>query len=180
MVGIARKIQRLEAFKQRLPENLRNNVHGLVCDVSDEEQIIATFEQIDRDYGAISVLVNCASSFKYGNLLDKENTEDMKNVIDVNLFGTIFCTREVFLLMRKRKIDDGQIININSFLGHKIPYIPRSQAESSWNIFPASKHAVIAFNEILRQELTSLKSKIKLTVSIFFQFTDYLINIFSN
>jgi hypothetical protein len=32
----------------------------------------------------------------------------------------------------------------------------------------------------LRQELTSLKSKIKLTVSIFFQFTDYLINIFSN
>lgn len=164
VVGIARKIQRMEAFKEKLPENLRNNVHAMQCDVANEEEIISTFEQIDQEYGAISVLINCASSFKYGNLLSKDNTEDMKNVIDVNLFGTIFCTREVYHLMRRRRIDDGQIININSFLGHKIPYIPNSQAESSWNIFPASKHAVIAFNEILRQELTSLKSKIKLTV----------------
>lgn len=184
VVGIARSSQKIEKLKEKLPENLRSNLYGMECDVSNEEQIIATFQQIDENYGAIGTLINCASSFKYGNLLDKENTINLRNVIDVNLFGTVFCTREAYHYMRRRKVEDGHIININSYLGHHVPYVPNAHAESSWNMFPASKHAVIAFNEILKQELAHLKSNIKITVSdfnwtvlTFFVIIDYLLSV---
>lgn len=48
-----------------------------------------------------------------------------------------------------------------SFAGHKIPYpeIPL------FNVYAASKFAVTALTETLRQELRFLKSKIRVTVS---------------
>lgn len=53
---------------------------------------------------------------------------------------------------------DGQVIQINSVLGHKVPPIP------GLSIYPATKHAVTALTETLRHEFNHEKSKIKVTV----------------
>ena len=59
--------------------------------------------------------------------------------------------------MKENKID-GHIIHINSTLGHKVV----SQRYS--NVYPASKYAVTALTETLRQELNHLGLKIKISV----------------
>ena len=60
--------------------------------------------------------------------------------------------------MKKYMIDDDHIIHINSVGGHRV-YTPQ------FNVYPASKFAVTALTETLRQELNSLGTKIRVTVS---------------
>ncbi|RZC34884.1 adh short domain containing protein [Asbolus verrucosus] len=58
--------------------------------------------------------------------------------------------------MRANNID-GHIVHINSIAGHKVPNFP------GINVYPASKYAVTALTETLRQELNQLGSKIKIS-----------------
>ena len=61
--------------------------------------------------------------------------------------------------MKQNKID-GHIIHINSTLAHRISYQPFA------NVYPASKYAVTALTETLRQELNHFGLKIKITVRV--------------
>lgn len=87
------------------------------------------------------------------------NTEDWRKVIDVNVVALCVCTREAFNIMKENNID-GHIVHISSVAGHLIPRFP----EPTFNIYPATKHAVRALTESLRLELCHLKTKIKVTV----------------
>lgn len=165
VVGLARRSDRIEEIKEKLAENLKNNIYAFECDVTNEVEIVSVFQQIDQTHGAISILVNCAGVFLYGSLLDRSNSENMKTVINTNLFGTVFCVREAFHSMKKHNIHDGHIINMNSILGHKVPYVTKFNVLSSYNIYPASKFALTACNEVWRQELIAEKSDVKISVS---------------
>lgn len=46
------------------------------------------------------------------NLTDPDNTDDIRSVVDVNIFGLFFCTREAFNSMKERDVA-GHIIHIN-------------------------------------------------------------------
>lgn len=63
-------------------------------------------------------------------------------------------------IMKENKIH-GHIIHINSTLGHQVINVP------GMNVYPASKFAVTALTETLRQELNHLGLKIKISVSGF-------------
>lgn len=82
-------------------------------------------------------------------------------MFEVNVFGLCICTREAFQIMKANNID-GHIVHINSITGHNIIAIPIPNLSA----YPASKFAVTALTECLRQELTYLKTKIKITVRI--------------
>lgn len=73
------------------------------------------------------------------------------------MIGTCLPSREAIKIMTANKIA-GQIININSILGHHVYPIPKN------NIYIASKHALTALTETLRLELIGMGSKIKITV----------------
>jgi NADP+-dependent farnesol dehydrogenase len=165
VIGLARRPEKIEALKSEIPENLRNNLHAMKCDVSKEEEIVATFKEIDGKFGGISVLVNNAGVLAEGTLFTRENADDIRNLININLYGVVFCTREAYISMKKHNIDDGHIVNINSIAGHKVPYVPTNL--SSFNVYPASKHAVTALTEVYRQDLVKEKSNIRVTVSKF-------------
>lgn len=62
----------------------------------------------------------------------------------------------------KRYNVSGHIIHINSVAGHKVPELPAL----ALSVYPASKFAVTALAETLRQELRYTGSKIKVTVRI--------------
>jgi NADP+-dependent farnesol dehydrogenase len=160
VIGLARRSEKVEALKSEIPENLRNNLHAMKCDVSKEEEIVATFKEIDEKFGGISVLVNNAGVNAKGSLFGRGNVDDIKNVVNVNLYGVVFCTREAYISMKKHNIEDGHIININSINGHYVPMLPRSE---SANIYPPTKHAVTALTEVYRQDLLKAKSKIRVT-----------------
>lgn len=85
-----------------------------------------------------------------------------KETFDVNVMGLTMCTQQALKLMKESGVDDGHIVNINSIEGHKVANMPNSKT----NVYPASKFAVTALTESLRQELVYLKSKIRITVSL--------------
>lgn len=146
VIGLARRIER--AFK---------------CDVTSEDDIKNAFKWIELNFGVIHILINNAGIGVTGmNILDDDNTDKLKGIIDTNLLGPALCTRETFRIMKKNNVIDGHVIMINSYLGHNIPFLPFNQ---SLNIYPSTKFAVTAMTEVLRQEFQLFQTKIKITVS---------------
>lgn len=163
VVALARRKEKIEELRSKLTDDLKKNLYPVKCDVSNENEIIETFKWIDKNLGGISVLINNAGILRKTTLLEQNNSVPIREVIETNVFGLLNCTREAYISMKKHSID-GHIININSLLGHKIPIFAGQLP--SFNVYPASKFAVTAINEVLRQDLIDAKSKIKITVSI--------------
>ena len=63
--------------------------------------------------------------------------------------------------MRENNIS-GHVIHMNAIAGHYVPSMP----EPNFNVYPASKFAVTALTESLRQELRYHKTGIKVTVRL--------------
>lgn len=162
VVGMARRKEKIEELRKQLPDNLKKNLHAVKCDVSKESDIIDAFKWIEKNLGGVSVLVNNAGIVRTTTLIAADNSVPIREVLETNVFGLVNCSREAYQSMAKHSID-GHIININSIVGHKVPIA--IGVFPSFNIYPASKFAVTAITEGLRQDLIESKSKIKVTVS---------------
>lgn len=86
-------------------------------------------------------------------------TEDWRQVLNVNVMALCICTREAYKIMQQHDIA-GHIVHMNSIAGHNVPNMP----EPVFNVYPASKFAVTALTESLRQEMRHFKSQTKVTV----------------
>merc|ERR1712179_573113 len=79
-------------------------------------------------------------------------------MLDVNILGLTICTREAVKQMKERNVDDGHIFQLGSMSGHRIilgsPHI---------HFYAATKYAVKALVEGLRNELRQMKSNIRVT-----------------
>lgn len=156
VVGLARRVERVEALKNDLDKTLQNRLHAVKCDVSKEEDILQTFKWIEEKLGGVDVLINNAGILRNSSLTEPGNTSKLREVLDTNVMGLVLCSREAFQSMKKRSVD-GHIIHINSIAGHKVPDYPRL------NIYSASKFAVTAITETMRQEFRTEGTKIKVT-----------------
>lgn len=84
-----------------------------------------------------------------------------KEILDTNVFGLVCCCQQAIRQMIEKDIA-GQIININSIFGHKVlKFDP-----PVYNVYPPSKFAVTALQDVIAQELQHFKTKIKVTVMI--------------
>lgn len=81
------------------------------------------------------------------------------------------ATREAIKSMKENNVD-GHVIHINSIAGHSVPPLP------NYNVYPASKYAVTALTETLRQELTKMDSKIKVSVRMTRDFQSFCVLIY--
>ncbi|XP_066144603.1 farnesol dehydrogenase-like isoform X2 [Euwallacea fornicatus] len=86
-------------------------------------------------------------------------SSELHNYVNICVVLCI-ASREAVRVMQTSKIK-GHIININSILGHRIPYTIGEF--SGLNLYPATKHAVTGLTEVLRLELAELDSWIKVT-----------------
>jgi NADP+-dependent farnesol dehydrogenase len=161
VVGLARRVEQVLKLRDELPDNLKNNLHGVKCDLSIEAEIIASFKKIDDDFGAISVLVNNAGLAVEGKLLDKNTADGLRQTVNVNILGLVFCTREAYESMKKYEINDGHFININSVFGHYIPFF--GDWKDNFNIYPPTKFAVTALTEAYRQDFIFNDTKMKIS-----------------
>lgn len=157
-VGLARRVEQIEALKADLPTELACNLYAFKCDVAKEDDILEAFKFVEDKFGGMDVLVNNAGAYENVDLLAAGNTRTLRQSLDVNVLGLALCSREAFLSMKKRSVD-GHIIHINSIEGHKVPCYPGA------NLYPATKHAVTAITETMRNEMRNAGTKIKVTVS---------------
>ena len=90
---------------------------GLVCDVTNEEQVKDTVEQARHAFGGVDILVNGAVIFNRKGVLNMPLAE-WRSQIDVILSGAFLFTKYATQLM----IDQGRkgsVINIISSAGHQ-------------------------------------------------------------
>ncbi|MFC7072568.1 beta-ketoacyl-ACP reductase [Halovenus rubra] len=102
------------------------------ADVSREDEVVAMYEAITKEFGQIDVLVNNA-----GITVDKKfenmTREDWEQVIDVNLGGVFNCTNACFDDLRKA--DNGRLINISSVVGQQGNYGQANYATTKSGLF---------------------------------------------
>jgi 3-hydroxy acid dehydrogenase / malonic semialdehyde reductase len=136
-----------------LAEIIRNTTHSKVYplnfDVRDRKQVNQSIESLPNDWKKIDLLINNAGLASGFDPLNEGDFEDWEKMIDTNIKGLIYVSRNIANLMIP--LQKGQIINVSSIAGKEI--------YPSGNIYCASKHAVEALTKGMR--LDFLKYNIK-------------------
>ena len=110
-------------------------------DVSDHEGVEAAVTQIEKDMGAVEILVNNAGITR-DSTMHRMTYQQWKEVIDTNLSGVFNCSRAVIEGMRERSF--GRIVNIGSINGQAGQYGQVNYA--------ATKSGIHGFTKALAQE----------------------------
>lgn len=113
----------------------------IVCDVRKASDVKTAFDKIEKDYGAVSVLINNAGVIVNGDLTETDD-ETIENVITTNTIGAIYVAKYALTSMKKAK--KGLVINIVSQAG------VRTKATRS--IYNASKWAMTGFTKAIEEE----------------------------
>ena len=87
---------------------------GLVCDVSDPDQVAQTIKTVDERFGAVDILVNNAGITKREATVNFRR-QDLQELIGINFEGAFHCCQAVGKIMLRRR--QGNIINISSLSG---------------------------------------------------------------
>ena len=135
--GLARGAEHLH----QLEKESKGNITGMQVDITRPEQVTAAFEQIERST-PVDVLVNNAAVYER-RLFWEQDIDAIDRMVDINLKGTLYCTRLVlpYMLQRKR----GYIVNICSMAG--------MGGVSLETIYCATKHGMVGFADSLAQDL---------------------------
>ncbi len=94
-------------------EELGIKAHGYVCDVTNEEQVTAMIDRIEKEVGIIDILVNNAGIIKRIPMCEMSAAE-FRQVIDVDLNAPFIMSKAVIPSMIKK--GHGKIINICSMM----------------------------------------------------------------
>lgn len=81
------------------------------ANLRDETEVDAMFVQIYKKFPKVDLLVNNVGNFLYKTFKETTNSE-FRDILESNIYSTLYCSREVLLRMRKAK--SGHIINIGS------------------------------------------------------------------
>ena len=146
----ARRTDRLESLAQRL-RNDGARVLTLELDVTDEGACRGAVDRTQSELGGLDVLVNNAGLMLLGPIVDAD-TEDWRRMISTNVLGLMYMTHAAVPVMVEQ--GSGEIVNISSVAGR--------QARSGAGVYNASKWAVNAFSESLRQEVTERGVRVSL------------------
>ncbi len=114
---------------------------GLFCDVTCEDACQNAINQVLTHHGQIDILFNNAGITQRG-VFEDTRTEVFKKVMDVNFYGSLYCTKAALESLIKQK---GQII-VNESVAGVAPLVGRTG-------YSASKHALHGLFTSLRCEL---------------------------
>jgi NAD(P)-dependent dehydrogenase (short-subunit alcohol dehydrogenase family) len=116
--------------------------HAVVLDVSDFASIDPVVARVQREIGAIDVLINNAG-YGHEGTLEESPLDDLRRQFDVNVFGAVAMIKAVLPQMRARRA--GHIVNITSMAGlAALPGIA---------YYSGSKFALEGISEALAQEV---------------------------
>src|SRR5208282_5922480 len=118
-------------------------------DVDSDESVRSAIAAIQKDHGAIDVLVNNAGVERSASVEELPLAE-FRAVMETNYFGAIRCIQAVAPSMRQRR--SGCIINISSVAGRV--------ATSPMAPYTASKFALEALSEALAQEMKTFDVRV--------------------
>ena len=136
-----RKAELLKEVAQRI-EDLGCQALSVKMDVTDHQDVARGVDRVKKRLGRIDFLINCAG---IGTRcpLDEMRTQEIHQILDVNLLGVIECCRRVIPIMKEQ--ESGCIINMASLAG--------TVGVPNMSVYAASKWAVRGLGLSLIQEL---------------------------
>ena len=114
---------------------------AIACDVTKEAACNDAINQVLNEFGKVDILFNNAGITQRG-LFEKTDTKVFKRVMDVNFFGSLFCTKAALPYLIQTK----GIIIVNESIAGVAPLLGRTG-------YSASKHALHGLFTSLRCEL---------------------------
>ncbi len=146
----ARRVDRLEELAKKISAD-GGEVFYQKLDVTQRSECENFAKAVLEKWGSIDILVNNAGLMPL-SLFKSLKIDEWDRMIDVNIKGVLYCTGSVILHMKEKK--SGHIVNISSVAGRTV--FPTG------TVYCATKHAITAFSEGLRQEF-SARSNIRVT-----------------
>lgn len=118
-------------------------VRPVQADVTEADAVVSMVETVTDDLGAIDVLVNSAGVMK-GKGITELSPSAIEQVLSINLYGTILCTRAVLPAMLE--LDRAHIVNVASTAG--------THGSHGDPVYGASKGGQVAFTRSLASAYT--------------------------
>ena len=137
----ARRTSRLQSLVDELAGGGRKAL-AVTTDVTHCDQVKKLVDAGVQAYGRIDVMINNAGLMPQAPL-ERLRIDEWDRMVDVNIKGVLYGIAAALPHMQRQKA--GHIINVSSVAGHKVG--------PGFAVYAATKHAVRALSEGLRQEV---------------------------
>jgi NADP-dependent 3-hydroxy acid dehydrogenase YdfG len=146
----ARRVDRLEAIAREVG----GEIAVARTDMRVEADVVRLIATARERFGGVDALVNNAGLGRKAPV-SSAPTELWREMLETNVLGLLVATREAIQDMERRGVA-GHVVHVSSMAGHRIP-------GPDGGVYAATKFAVRALTEALRQELRARKSPIRVT-----------------
>lgn len=151
LIITGRRQQLLNDLASEIKNLYKVDVLSLCFDVRDREAVKNNIDSLVGKWKNIDVLINNAGLALGLGTIQEGDIDDWETMIDTNVKGLLYVSRNVMPLMVKKQ--SGHIINIGSIAG--------KETYANGNIYCATKHAVDSITKAMRIDM--LKDGIKVT-----------------
>ncbi|MFL6381091.1 MAG: SDR family oxidoreductase [Nitrososphaeraceae archaeon] len=146
----ARRMDRLQEIEKQIVRNgdERRGGEGEIfiqrkLDVTSKSDCDSFVDTVAKKWGRVDILINNAGLMPLSHFKNCK-VKEWEQMIDVNIKGVLYCTSAVIPYMLDKK--SGHIVNISSVAGRIV--------FAGGSVYCATKHAITAFSEGLRKELS--------------------------
>lgn len=146
----ARRIDMLNDLATQLRNEHDAQVYTFKLDVRQHVEVVETLAMLPDQWKKVDILLNNAGLAAGLDTIQEGNFQDWEDMIDTNVKGLLYVTREILPQMVER--NSGHVINIGSISGHQV--YPKGA------VYCATKHAVNALTQGLRMDLFNTKVRV--------------------
>src|ERR687886_965317 len=148
----ARRVNRLQELQEQIVKNNGKGKKGIgeeeifiqrKLDVTSKSDCDSFVDTVVKKWGRVDILINNAGLMPL-SYFKNSKVKEWEQMIDVNIKGVLYCTSAVIPYMIDKK--SGHIINLSSVAGRIV--------FAGGSVYCATKHAITAFSEGLRKELS--------------------------
>lgn len=144
----ARRVDKLDAIVSEI-QLAGGDAASMGMDVTKRPEVDAFIQAALQKYGRLDVLVNNAGLMALAPMT-RVLVDEWDRMIDINIKGLLYGVAAVLPIFAQQK--SGHIINLASIAGHKVTM--------SGAVYCATKHAVRAISEGIRQEVDGIRTTI--------------------
>lgn len=148
LILCGRRSDRLNGLKKELSG--MTDVHTLAFDIRKRQEVSSAMQSLPAAWRTIDVLINNAGGAHGLDPIQTGSIDDWENMIDSNVKGLLYISREILPGMIERKT--GHVINLGSIAGREV--------YAGGNVYCASKFAVDALSRGMRIDLNTAGIKV--------------------
>ena len=150
LILCARRFDRIKKLEKELLKKYKIKIFTFELDVRKQKDVKSKIGNFTVEWKKIDILINNAGLSRGLNKIQDGVLDDWEEMLDTNVKGLLYVSKEVIPLMLKN--NSGHIINIGSIAGHEV--------YPAGNVYCASKFAVDAITKGMRMDLIETPIKV--------------------